>query len=66
MAESGESTNGYRTGATARGSASFELCVVVDTLEGWEEPKGWTLEKHLLISPQKKREIKRSIKNEMH
>lgn len=39
MAESGESTNGYRAGATARGSASSELCVV-DTLEGRDEPMG--------------------------
>lgn len=40
MAESGESTNGYRAGATAKGSASSELCVVADTLEGRDEPKG--------------------------
>lgn len=40
MAESGESTNDYRTGATARGSASSELCVVGDTLEGRNELKG--------------------------
>lgn len=66
MAESGEPTNGYRAAAPARGSASSELCAVVDTLEGRDEPKGWTLKKNLLISPQKTREIKWSNKNGTH
>lgn len=41
MAEPGESTNGYyRAGATARGSASSEVCVLVGTQEGRDEQKG--------------------------